>query len=93
MKARRVIEGASYGPDALKVIGEAFDAAWSEIAHHFQGEPGQIEVARERLAHAVLAVADCSSRDTIALKRLALKVMTLANRCGPPAAAEEDSIH
>lgn len=93
MKARKVIEGASYGPEALKVIGEAFDAAWSEIAHHFEGEPGQIEVARERLAHAVLAVADCSSRDMIALKRTALEVMTLASRYRPPAASEEDSIH
>jgi hypothetical protein len=32
MRARQLIDTASFGPDALKVIGEAFDAAWAEIA-------------------------------------------------------------
>jgi hypothetical protein len=27
MTARRLIDGASYGPEALKVIGQAMDAA------------------------------------------------------------------
>ena len=31
MKARKLIEGATYGPETLKVIGKAFDDAWSEI--------------------------------------------------------------
>ena len=30
MKARKLIEGATYGPETLKVIGKAFDDAWSE---------------------------------------------------------------
>src|SRR5262249_27330899 len=28
MKARQLIDGASFGPEALKVIGQAFDDAW-----------------------------------------------------------------
>jgi hypothetical protein len=32
MKARQVIDGASFGPDA---IGAAFDATWAEIAKKF----------------------------------------------------------
>lgn len=32
MRARQLIDGASFGPDALKAIVEAFDQAWSEIA-------------------------------------------------------------
>ena len=32
MKARQLIQGATYGPETLKVIGKAFDDAWSEIA-------------------------------------------------------------
>jgi hypothetical protein len=30
MKVRQLIDGASFGPDALKAIGEAFDVAWAE---------------------------------------------------------------
>jgi hypothetical protein len=32
MGARQRIAGASFGPEALRVIGQAFDAAWVEIA-------------------------------------------------------------
>ena len=31
MKARGMIAGAAFGPDVLKVLYEAFDAAWQEI--------------------------------------------------------------
>ena len=80
MKARSLISGASYGPETLKVIGHAFDDAWSEIARHFQDDATQTETARERLAHAVLAVADPDSRDAAALKATALQVMALTYR-------------
>lgn len=46
MKARRVIDGAAFGPDALKVIGQAFDEAWDEIAGNFGGEPASIDLGR-----------------------------------------------
>jgi hypothetical protein len=39
MKARRLIDGASFGPDALKAIVQAFDKAWAEIAGNFGNEP------------------------------------------------------
>ena len=32
MGSRQLIEGATYGPEALKVIGQAFDEAWLDIA-------------------------------------------------------------
>jgi hypothetical protein len=35
IKAKELINGASYGPDALRAIGHAFDAAWAEIAGNF----------------------------------------------------------
>ena len=57
MKARKLIEGATYGPETLKVIGKAFDDAWSEIAGHFTHNGLQAQSARLKLAHAVLAVA------------------------------------
>ena len=77
MKARTLLAGAMFGPEALRVIGEAFDGSWSEISHHFEGDP-QIEEARVKLAHAVLAVADDGSRDVEALKKAALQVMALS---------------
>jgi hypothetical protein len=78
MKARALISAASYGPETLKIIFQAFDAAWTEIAHHFEGHPAQVDAARERLAHAVLAVADEHSKDVHGLKRRALQVLSMS---------------
>jgi hypothetical protein len=36
---RALIDGASFGPDALKVIGQAFDLAWAEIGSNFAADP------------------------------------------------------
>ncbi len=79
MKARRLIEGADFDPDTLGVVFAAFDAAWQEIASHFDAEnPAQIEQARLQLAHAVLVAARDDGRDAERLQRDALQVMALA---------------
>ena len=75
MRARQLIDGASFGPDALRAIGDAFDAAWAEISDKFGTGPVAIEAARLRLANAVLSVASEDSRDVEVLKRAALHVM------------------
>ena len=75
VKASQLIARASYGPESLKVIGQAFDGAWAEIAHRFHS-PLEIEAARLRLANAVLAVAKQDSRNPEELKSLALQTMT-----------------
>jgi hypothetical protein len=80
MKARKLIDGAAFGPDALKAIGKAFDEAWLEIAGNFGTDPLQIEAARLRLAEAVLSVAHEDSRDAATLKRAALQRMALDDR-------------
>jgi len=72
----RLIDTASLGPEALKMIGEAFEAAWAEIARKFSGHPAQVEAARLRLATALLSVASEGGRDVEALKRDALLRMT-----------------
>ena len=36
MKARRLIDGASYRPAVVKAMGQAFDAAWAEIAANYR---------------------------------------------------------
>jgi hypothetical protein len=80
MKARELIEGATYGPETLKVIGKAFDDAWSEISGHFANHGLQAQSARLRLAHAVLSVARDDSRDPDELKNAALQVMAMNYR-------------
>jgi hypothetical protein len=77
MRARQLIDGASFGPEALKAIGEAFDAAWAEIAGNFGDVPVDIDNARYRLANALLSLASEDSRDVEVLKRAALQRMAL----------------
>ena len=76
-KARNLIDGASFGPEALKAIGEAFDAAWAEISANFGNDPVDAEKARLRLAKAILSIANENSRDVAVLKRAALQRMAL----------------
>jgi hypothetical protein len=80
MRGRQVIDGAAFGPDALKAIGAAFDAAWVEIAGNFGNVPVDIDKARYQLANALLSVASEDSRDVEVLKRAALERVALAYR-------------
>ena len=82
MKARSLIEGSACGPDTLKVLGQAFDEAWAEIACNFSSEASQ-ETARRRLAYAVLAVAREDGQSPDEVRDAALQVM--ANQLRSPA--------
>jgi hypothetical protein len=76
MRARRLLEGSSFGPEAMKVMGQAFDAAWRIIGQNFGDDPMVIiEEARYRLANCVLSVAREDSRDVGILMRNALEAM------------------
>jgi hypothetical protein len=79
MKARKLLDGASFDPPTLKVVGAAFDAAWEEFAFNINIDDPVVVEARLALADAVLAVADEESRDVAALKKGALEV--LARKC------------
>jgi hypothetical protein len=79
MKAHCPIEGADFDPESLKVIFAAFDAAWQEIAGHYDPEnAAQIEQVQLQLAHSVLAAARDDGRDAEQLKQDALQMMALA---------------
>jgi hypothetical protein len=67
MRARQLI---AFGPDALKAIGEAFDAAWAEIADNFGNDPVANDEARYKLATSLLEVASEDSRDVDVRKNL-----------------------
>jgi hypothetical protein len=73
----QLIDGASYGPEALKVIGQAFDEAWRDIAGNFGDDSPDVERARNRLARAILSLAHDDTRDVSALRRAALERMAL----------------
>ena len=86
MRAHQLIAGASFGPDAVKVIGEAFDQAWAQIEGNFGRDSSDTERARYRLACAVLSVASENSRNVSELKKAALEAMASGyrNRPFPP---------
>jgi hypothetical protein len=76
MKARKVLEGASYDPDTLKALFQAFDEAWAAISHMYSSDHNSewaIEKARFGLANSMLAVAPLYGKDLEALKGAALQ--------------------
>lgn len=77
-KARQLIAGASYHPDTLKIITQAFDEAWSSIAGNFAEDAQSIEAARLKLANAILSIANDGSRDVQRLKNAALQTVGVA---------------
>jgi len=79
-EVEKLIDGISFGPDALKAIGAAFEAAWRDIADNFSHEPSAIEAARRKLAAAVLSIASEDSRNVEALRKAALVRMALDYR-------------
>jgi hypothetical protein len=79
-QAEKLIDGIAYGPDALKVIGAAFEAAWRDIADNFSHAPSAVEAARRKLAAAVLSIASEDSRNVEALRKAALVRMALDYR-------------
>lgn len=54
MKARRLLESASYSPDQLKALGVAFDDAWARLSPGVSSRAKAIETARLALADVVL---------------------------------------
>ena len=80
MRARQLIDGTSFGPDALKTIWQAFDAAWLEVVGNFGNDPTELGEVRYQLATSLLSVASEDSRDVEVLKRAALQRMALDYR-------------
>jgi hypothetical protein len=55
MKARKLLENAALGPEQLAAIYATFDHAWEVIKPQHSDNPQSTEVARLRLANAVLS--------------------------------------
>jgi hypothetical protein len=80
MKARRLIGSASYGPEQLKVLFEAFDQAWEAIAADAGDNSAAIETARLRLARIILSLAGERDQDPARLKNAALQLLSAGGR-------------
>ncbi len=79
MKARLLIQNASYGPGEVKALGEAFDDAWERIAPDISSRPTAIEAARLKLAEVVLGLAKNGNFDPKWVADRAIQIM-----CAPP---------
>jgi hypothetical protein len=73
MEARRLIEGAAYGPDELKAICQAFDEAWARLAPRCGDDQAAIKAGRMKLANIVLSLARAGSVDAAGLRDTALE--------------------
>jgi hypothetical protein len=72
MKVRQLIGGAQYPPDQLKVIFEAFDAAWVDVAPRMGTDASRIEIGRLSLATIVLSLAKAGPIERVVLTRSAV---------------------
>jgi hypothetical protein len=73
MKARQLIGKASYGPDELKTLFQAFDDAWYVIGPSVSRRASAVEVARLRLAEIILSLPNGKRRDVKALTEAAIR--------------------
>jgi hypothetical protein len=91
MQARRIIEGAAFGPEIIRAAGVAFDSAWSEVADRF--DTSTHAAVREVLATAIIAAAREDSIDPDPLRRAGLNAMARAfpDRFAPGAALDRGS--
>jgi hypothetical protein len=78
MKARQLIESATYYPDQVKALGQAFDAAWARIGPTISSRAHAIEAARLRLANIVLGLAKAGNFDPQQLADAAVQQMLAA---------------
>jgi hypothetical protein len=80
---RSLIDTASYDPDTLKILSQAFDEVWQEIAGKYYAE-AMIEDRRNRLATIILGLADGGERDLSRMKTCTSKLMAHALQATSP---------
>jgi hypothetical protein len=80
MKAGQLVSGANSGPEVLRVVCQAFDDAWTEIAPSVTNTPLAIEAARLNLANVVLSLAKQDSSDPELIKTEAVRQLRLRVR-------------
>jgi hypothetical protein len=82
MDARDLIGGAAFPPDVLKVLHDAFDDAWAEIAPEVSGDATVVEAARLSLAAIVLYIAKAGPIDRAGISSAAVDAFRAKHRLG-----------
>ena len=78
MRARQIIFGAKYSPEALSILFQAFEQAWEKVAPHFGDQARTVDAARIKLARIVLGLATGKRNlDVDRLVKAALEEMAL----------------
>jgi hypothetical protein len=77
MKARQLIRSASYGPDTLRILFQAFDDAWNAIRPSVSDDAIATEAARLQLASILLSLAREDSLNSEQLKDATLRTYRL----------------
>jgi hypothetical protein len=80
VKARQLIGSASFQPDELKVIFEAFDDAWDQVAKDVSNRASAIEAARLSLADIVLTFAAARPIERVGLSTAAIDAFRFKHR-------------
>jgi len=73
MQVRKLIAGAAFGPDALKVLYQAYDEAWASLAPRYGSDQPAIDAARLRLANIMLGLMREDLRDVAWLREESLR--------------------
>jgi hypothetical protein len=73
---------ASYGPERLKVLGNAFDQAWHIFARNIGEAPAEIDRARMTLANVILSLPCSEIADAESIKNAALRVLAAGTANG-----------
>jgi hypothetical protein len=84
MKARQLIGGAAFTPDLLKVVYEAFDAAWAEVGPDVSRRAEAVETARQSLATITLSIATAGPIDRDAIKAAAVRAFRRKHQLAGP---------
>ena len=73
MQARKLLDAAPFEAETIKVLKQAFDAAWDSIAPGIS--PDRVDDTRLSLAHAIVAHAGTGDWDGESLKLVALEAV------------------
>jgi hypothetical protein len=80
MKVHQLIRSAAFQPDELRVIFEAFDDAWREVATEVSARARAVGASRISLATIVLRLAAAGPIDRAHLKTAAIDAFRLKHR-------------
>jgi hypothetical protein len=82
MRARQLIGSAGFPPDVLKVLFDAFEDAWAELASDVSGDPAVVDAARLSLAEIVVGIARAGPVDYGRIKTAAVDAFRTVHRIG-----------